>query len=356
MKTILITLSVCVFFLAATPVMSHHGRSKFSFDDTVTVVGTVTYFRWRNPHVYMEVTTTKENNETETWLVESGSALSLKRLGWETDTIKIGDKVTVVGNPSKDRKNTQMILDHVITEKGETFYISISARKTGTVKVIPDTTPVSEDVSPSADFSGTWTRGPKTQVTHETFEPPEEASWPLTEQGEAQRARYIESENPGYQCVERGLPFYSLGPYAYSWKRYEDRIEINTQYSVHTRILYLDKTSHPSDLEPNLVGHSIASIEDDGSLTIDTVGFPAGVKWGLAPAIDSSDQKRIIENYALINDGMGMNITVTIEDPVNLTEPVITNGTYRKVPDIKVTFECDLEAAQKDLNPPQKTP
>ncbi len=356
MKSTLFILTVCVFFFNVTPVMSHHGRANFSFDDTVTVAGTVTYFRWRNPHVYMEVQATKENNEIETWLVETGSVITLKKMGWEEDLIETGDNVVVVGNPNRDPKKNHILLDHVIREDGETFYIAINNRTVGTVKVVPATSIASEDNLPSKDFSGTWTRGPNTQVTSEPFEPPEEGSWPLTELGEAQRVRFDYRDNPGYECAERGLPFYSLGPYAYSWKRYVDRIEITSQYSAYTRTLHLDETRHPDDLEPSLVGHSIAHIDEDGSLLVDTVGFPAGVKWGLAPGIYSSEQKRIIEHYTLNNGGMGMTITVTIEDPVYLTEPVIVNGTYRKVPDIEVTYECDLEAAQKDLFPPQKTP
>ena len=72
---------------------------------------------------------------------------------------------------------------------------------------------------------------------------------------------------------------------------------------------------------------------------------------GLVPGVDSSEQKRIIERYALNNGGMGMGITMTLEDPVYLTEPVTINGTYRKVPDFDLEpFECDLEAARKDLS------
>ena len=356
MKSILFTLFACVCFINVTPVLSHHGRANFSFDDTVTVAGKVTYFRWRNPHVYMEVQATKENSETETWLVETGSVITLKKLGWEKELFKIGDNVVVVGNPNRNPKKNHMLLDHVIREDGETFHIAIANRTTGTVKDIPATSAASEDNVPSRDFSGTWVRGPNTQVTHEPFEPPAEGSWPLTEPGEAQRARFDDRDNPGYTCTERGLPFYALGPYSYGWKRYEDRIEITSQYSALTRLLHLGEDQHPADLEPGLVGHAIAHIDDDGSLVVDTVGFPAGVRWGLAPGVDSSEQKRIRERYTLNNGGMGMAITLTLEDPVYLTEPVVIDGSYRKVPDIEISYDCDLEAAQKDLYPPQKTP
>ena len=58
------------------------------------------------------------------------------------------------------------------------------------------------------------------------------------------------------------------------------------------------------------------------------------MKWGIAPGVDSSNQKRIVERYDLVNGGMGLEITMTIEDPVYLKEPITINGAYRKTPDL----------------------
>ncbi len=84
---------------------------------------------------------------------------------------------------------------------------------------------------------------------------------------------------------------------------------------------------------------------------MDTVGFSA-TRWRLAAGIDSSEQKRVSERYTLREDGLGMDISMTFNDPVFLTEPVTVNGTYRKVVDVPFEpYECDLEVARRSLSP-----
>ncbi len=365
MKFTLFILTVCVFILSVTPAMSHHGRSYFKRDDYTSIEGTVTYFRWRNPHVNMEVKVVNENNETETWLIEGGTPTSLKRQGWKKDSIKLGDTVAIIGNPTHDPEKHYLLLAYVVREDGKTFYVSNSQRA-----VIPDNkSPIlssevirgeqyqvkaseKENILPSQDFSGNWTRGPNTfVVTNNFFKPPRD--WPLTNIGEAQVARFDGRDNPSYECKERGLPFYSVFTGYFSWNRNEDKIEISSVYSALTRTLYLNQSSHPDKIEPSLVGHSIAHFVENGSLLVDTIGFPDDVRWGLAPGLNSSNQKHIKERYTLNEDGLGMTFSITIEDPVYLSEPLIINGTYQKFADVPIEpFECDLDAASRSLSPP----
>ena len=90
---------------------------------------------------------------------------------------------------------------------------------------------------------------------------------------------------------------------------FEDRIEIELQNVNIIRTLYFNLDEHPDDLEPNLVGHSIARFDKDGSLLVDTIGFYV-TRWGLAAGVDSSEQKRVSERYTLSKDGLGMDISI----------------------------------------------
>ena len=357
MKTTLFFLSVCVCIVTSAPVMSHHSRSLFHFDKNMTVEGKVTYNRWRFPHVYFEIETINENNKAETWLIESGSPKSLIKQGWEKDSIKIGDSVVVVGNPSIKSDTNHLLLDSVTREDGKTFYVASAKRKTEAGRRTPATSTVNEDIQPSKDFSGTWSRGPKNFITHDYYAPPKEGSWPLTQLGEASLASYQESDNPLYTCEEFGLPEITLMSSDFTWERYEDRIEIYSLWIGYSRTLYLNMDKHPVVIKPSLAGHSIAHFDKDGSLVVDTVGFPSAVKWGLAPSVDSSKHKHVVERYSLNEDGLGMEFTVTVEDPLYLTEPVTLHGTYIKTHDYDIgRYDCDLEAASKNLHPPRKTP
>jgi len=354
MKFTSFLLPVCIFILNVTPVHSHHGRSNFIYDETVTIEGKVIKMNWRNPHVYLDVQTTKVNKQTEVWLIESGTPVALKRQGWSKESIKTGDNVVVVGNPNRDPEKHHMLLDHVIREDGETFYLSHRLRPTSDEipALLQESTSANQPaVTPSRDFSGIWGRNPTSGVDtgYAFFKPP--MHWSFTPLAEAQLAQFNELDNPWFDCMERGLPLLSLYPYYLRWTRFEDRIEIISQQSNLVRTLYLNQSTHPEQIELSHAGHSIAHIDDDGSLVVDTIGFPDFAKWGLAAGVDASGQKWLRERYTLSEDGLSMAVSITIEDPVYLTEPVTINGSDRKVADDPFEpYECDIEASRRHLN------
>ena len=353
---------LCVFMLSASPVMSHHGRSNFLYDETVTLEGRVIEYKWKNPHSYIEMEVANENNEIETWLIEAGTIVSMEKYGWAKDSIKAGDPVIAVGFPDRNTRKNHMLLERIVLEDGKSLYLStippavLRARGLSRNRV-NNSSADQPAVTPSRDFSGTWGRGPDNGVKtqYSLFKPPDH--WPLTPLGEAQLARFNELDNPWYDCIERGLPFYSLYPYYLLWIRHSDRIVITSQQSTLVRTLYLNQDTHPEGLEPSPAGHSIARFADDGSLLVDTVGFPAFAKWGLAAGVDASGQKRVRERYTLSEDGLSMAVSITLEDPAYLAEPVTINGSDRKVADIPFEpYECDVAASRRLLSPPLSKP
>jgi len=341
--------------------MSHHGRSNFLYDETVTLEGKVIKFKWKNPHSYIEMQVVNQNNLTENWLIEGGTIVSSKKHGWKKGSLKAGDNVVAVGFPDRNPNKNSILLEHIVLADGKILYLSTTPpsvlRARGITRDRENLSSINKPpVPPSMDYSGTWDRSPGNGVKtgYALFTPPR--NWPLTPLGEAELAKFNDLENPWFDCLERGLPFYSLYPYFHQWKRFEDRIEIISQQSILVRTLYLNQDTHPNQIEPSHAGHSIAHF-DDGSLVVDTIGFHDFVKWGIAAGVDASGQKRIKERYTLSEDGLGMTVSITIEDPVYLTEPVTINGSDRKVADIPFEpYDCDVEIARKHLFVPLKTP
>ena len=86
----------CAF---AVPVVAHHSPAAFDRTKKVTLVGTVKEFRWQNPHTWIEVLVPNDKGEDVLWGIELTSPTYLVRAGWKSNTIRPGDKVTVVGNP-----------------------------------------------------------------------------------------------------------------------------------------------------------------------------------------------------------------------------------------------------------------
>ena len=88
--------------LTGAAATAHHASAPF-YDNTKSVeaVGTVTRFLFRNPHSFLFVDGEDENGETIHWEIEMGTAVSMSRRGWSPDTIKAGDSVRAVGQPSR---------------------------------------------------------------------------------------------------------------------------------------------------------------------------------------------------------------------------------------------------------------
>jgi len=94
----LIRIMLLVFSLISSVVAhGHHSFSaEFDADKMVTVSGTVSEVRFRNPHVqyFLEV-----NNEGDTarWIVAGHTIILMKRSGIAANTVSIGDQITVSG-------------------------------------------------------------------------------------------------------------------------------------------------------------------------------------------------------------------------------------------------------------------
>ncbi len=355
MKFKLIIVTTCVYIISTTPVLSHHSRANFVFDTTTTLVGKITKNRWRNPHVYLEIQTTNKNNEVETWLIEGGTPTALRRQGWSKDTVKVGDDVVITGNPDRNPEKNFLLIATLVREDGKMFSVENHSRPTPEGEKKPPAK--KPKVTPSQDFSGTWGPKPGTinAVTGSYSMPP--SDWPLTILGETIIAQYDDVENPAHSCIERGVPLFNTYPYLQLWTRNENRIDMIAQQSTLMRTFYLNIDEHPDDLEPSVMGHSIAHFENDGGLLVDTIGFSDNVKWGLAPGVDSSDQKHIIERYTLTEGSLSMDFSITLEDPINLTKPVTVTGKYNKVPEVPFEpYDCDPANASIHLSPPSNSP
>ena len=64
----------CSMSLAlALPALAHHSAAAFNTQQEVKVTGTVTQYRFRNPHVYMTLQVKKADGSTAAVEVEAGA-------------------------------------------------------------------------------------------------------------------------------------------------------------------------------------------------------------------------------------------------------------------------------------------
>jgi hypothetical protein len=96
-------LRVAVLLLSA-PVVAHHSFAMFDQKNTVTLKGTVSEFQWTNPHAFIHIEVPNGSGGKLQWQVELNSPNNLKRQGWKSTSLKVGDEVTLVLNPLRDGK------------------------------------------------------------------------------------------------------------------------------------------------------------------------------------------------------------------------------------------------------------
>ena len=93
---------LAVVVAVSATVAAHHSPAVFDRTKQVKLVGTVKAFRWQNPHTWLEVDVPNAKGKIETWGVEMTSPTYLVRAGWKNNSVKPGDKVTVIVNPLRE--------------------------------------------------------------------------------------------------------------------------------------------------------------------------------------------------------------------------------------------------------------
>lgn len=99
---VLSTLWLLAGVLAGAAAFAHHSTAMFDYTQSKKLSGVVRSFQWGNPHNYVQLMTTDSNGAQQEWAIEAGVPSAMTQLGWSRNTLKSGDKVTVVIAPMKD--------------------------------------------------------------------------------------------------------------------------------------------------------------------------------------------------------------------------------------------------------------
>jgi hypothetical protein len=103
MRTSLLVIAV---LFTATPALAHHSNSAFDPEKVVVLKGTVTEWRWTNPHVWIFLSVDDGNGGQVSWEIEGRPPGVLARSGWSKNTFKPGDTITVDFSPARDGTRT----------------------------------------------------------------------------------------------------------------------------------------------------------------------------------------------------------------------------------------------------------
>ena len=102
-KTLLLASVATVAALGASAVSGHHSTAAFDTTRVVKIEGTVTQFRWINPHASIKIDGATEGDDADgLWTVEMTAPNILINQGWTRTALKVGDKVTMFANPLRN--------------------------------------------------------------------------------------------------------------------------------------------------------------------------------------------------------------------------------------------------------------
>lgn len=81
---------------------AHHSAVAYTQQSIVLKNATMTKVVWASPHIILSFAVKEPNGKLSNWSVETGSPGSVARLGWNRNSVKAGDAVTVELFPAKN--------------------------------------------------------------------------------------------------------------------------------------------------------------------------------------------------------------------------------------------------------------
>jgi len=97
MKTLLVPVAVILALVSGAVPLSAHHSWPVSYNQLVTVKGTVVAFTWQNPHPMITVEVQTSDGKVEKWSIGGPAINRMEAGGWTRTTVKPGDVITGVG-------------------------------------------------------------------------------------------------------------------------------------------------------------------------------------------------------------------------------------------------------------------
>jgi len=91
--------------MTCTELRAHHSTVAYTEKSIVLRDATIAKVLWANPHIVLTFKVRATDGKVSDWNVETGSPGSVARVGWNRNSVKSGDKVTIELYPARNGAN-----------------------------------------------------------------------------------------------------------------------------------------------------------------------------------------------------------------------------------------------------------
>jgi len=329
--TVQTALVVAMVVLSVGTSTAHHSGAQYDRSVIVEKEATVVRFDFRNPHAYLIVS----DSDGVEWMVETMSAVRLRREGWDAESLAKGDQVTFRAIANRNPQKNRVRLRSLTASNG--LALDLSQQK--------DDSAEPKSFAVATGLEGVW------GADSDTFGEISDSitNYPLTPKGQQAQESFDDTMDPVANCTSWPIPQLAIfsGLYPMKFELSEEKVVIRYEFFNTVRTVFLDGRDHQTDAPRTIQGHSIGHWEDE-SLVIDTRLFAKHRSPFLFDGVPSGLGKHVIERYRLSEDGTYATASYFVEDPEFLAEPLKFDLKLRYKPDFELQdHACDPEIARR---------
>ncbi len=156
----------------------------------------------------------------------------------------------------------------------------------------------------------------------------------LTPLGRQIQDANLPENDPKLHCQPYGFIRQVMNPLPIVIRRLGDHLLFRYEEWSMLRTVFLDGRPHPEFMTPSLLGHAVGRVED-GVLIIETAGLVPD-RFSDASQAGYSGELTAVERYTVLDNPRRLELELTVEDPVTLTEPVVMTKTWLYTPDLEL--------------------
>src|SRR4029079_925665 len=343
-----------VILVGVTPLTAQHViAAEFDPAKPLTLRGAITAIDWANPHAHLFINATDRGGRTVNWAIELESPVDLRRQGWTSSTVSIGDVVTVEGIAARDGSQQAWSLSMVLARTGERVFFSRPvAPPAATHKPAPRWPDGQPRLGAVPGETGYWASPSATTLVERGVTVDADANGLLTNVADAGRVapfqtwardlyvyrqRALLKDDPMFlHCLPPGGPRQFQNRFGFQLLEQRDRQRIFVMMgggNRNWRLIYTDGCEQKGQVQgdadnPLYFGRAVGRWEGE-TLVVDTKGFNERF-WFSNGGLPHTGQLHLVERFTR-PDFDSLRYDVTIEDPGAYTRQWSAGWTLRWV-------------------------